>query len=221
MNRLHRDCFFFAATATLLVGCHAVITEPTERGTTIQKTVRADGSGGIVEDNKNLQLADPTRDGFHVIGEPQAKEIFGAEPSQSPHSKSKSQSKGTPDYHIKYGIVAALSPEPPSNSNAAPTQNGGFLRYRIWIPTGDSDNIGKWSSWTTSNISPDRDSKPSSLSGTALQPGKWTLTASTSASEVTIQGTGVDGKKYTWTGTWALGTAAPRGFITWSCIACP
>lgn len=225
MNRFHRDCFFFAATATLLVGCHTVITETTERGATIRKTIRADGSGGIVEHIKGLQLV-KIRDRITVIGEPQAKEIYLAEDPKPLPSKRKVKSEGGPLYHIKYGIVAALTAEPPSTSNAAVknNQNKGYLRYRIWIPTADSDNIGQWSPWCTSNGKLDVDSSPS-LSGTALQPGKWTLTASTATSgppkTITIQAT-VNGTHYTWTGTWSPltknGSPDPtgRGSMTWT-----
>jgi len=221
MNRLHRDCLLFAATATLVSGCYtpAVITES---GTSKYKKIKRDRHSGLVENNQNIQLADPIRDGFTVISDPQAGEIYLANDPPPSGSQRKGpyvqRSRYHLQYHIKYNwIMAAITAKPPTKSNAVPTSNAGLLRYRIWIPADDPAN-GKWSAWTTSDQAPDVDSNPS-LSTTLLQPGKWHLQVSTTTSTVTIQATGVDNKQYTWTGTWRLANppdADERGYITWT-----
>jgi hypothetical protein len=228
MNRLHRDCFFFAATATLLAGCctPAVVTEP---GTAIRKRIKADGGGGIVEESQNLQLADKTRDGFTTIGAPQAQPIYGGISPPPTHSKRRGSFPPASMYHIKYNIsiLVALSAEPsPSKTSVVPTNNQ-YLRYRIWIPTDTTDNIGQWSDWTKSNDpkGPDADNSKPTLSGTPLESGKWHLLPPAPApapdKTITIQAT-VNNTQYTWTGVWSpltkYGAQDPsgRGSITWT-----
>jgi hypothetical protein len=237
MNRLHRDCFFFAATATLLAGCctPAVIPDQ-DPHSAIRKTMKADGHGGIVEHDENLKPLDPSplRDGFTAIGAPQARMISGANyPSPTPTPKRVSTSairkSDKPLYHIKYNsiMVALRTPASPLKTNAGPTssQKEGNLWYRIWVPTDATDNIGWWSPWTASN-GLDTDNSTPSLSGTLLEPGKWHLLPPASDKTITIQAT-VNGTQYTWTGCWSPkakdGSTDPteRGSITWQLGSSP
>jgi hypothetical protein len=232
MNRLQRDCFFFAATATLLAACctPAIVTET---GTPIRKTIKADGSGGIVERNENLQLVQPT-DSFTAIGGPQAQPIYGAISPPPKDLKRKTSLPPANMYHIKYNnsIVVALGAEPsPTKSSVVPTNNQ-YLRYRIWIPTDTTDNIGQWSDWTKSNDpnGPDTDKSKSPLSGTPLEAGKWHLAAPSPTPSpdktITIHATAKDSKgnqtQYSWTGAWSPLTKdghqdpSGRGSITWT-----
>ncbi len=235
MNQLYRDCFFFAATATLLGGCctPAVVTEP---GTAIRKVIKADGKGGIVEESQNLQLADKTRDRFTAIGRPQTHQIINANfPPPKREGTYAQRNRYHIEYHIKYNWIMASLGVDTSTSNAVQTsnQNAGYLRYRIWIPTDLTDNTGQWSPWTKSNDlkGPDMDNSNPSLSGTLLEPGEWQLLEPSSYPNeqdktVTIKATVKDSKgnqtQYTWTGIWKqqtkYGTQDPteRGSITWT-----
>jgi hypothetical protein len=228
MNRLHRYWFFFAATATLLAACCTTEVIPTS-DTGPRKTIKADGRGGIVEHDEKLQLVQPT-DGFTAIGAPKTEPIIGAKDAATSAPERVSPNAMQRKLHIKYNnsVLFALGADT-SKANAAPTnnQNAGYLRYRIWVPTDDSANIGHWSDWTKSNDpkGPDTDNSkpPLWLSGTLLEPGKWHLVSPAPSPDktITIQAT-VNGTQYTWTGAWSRltknGSPDPteRGSITWT-----
>jgi hypothetical protein len=183
----------------------------------LHKRIKADGQGGLVENDKNFYyLNDPNdpNSKILVVGAPQTAEILGTTAQQKTLS-AKIGANRVPFLKYNRSMVAVLA-NPKAVAATSTKQTSGLLWYRVWIPSYDPAVPGIWSSWGQSNTAPDADNSAAHpMYSTQLRPKKWKLVQSPNDQTVSVQATLDDGSTQIWTGKWSPDSSG-RGSISWT-----